>query len=142
MRLGISEILKKANEIDDSEKRIEFLHQHNNNALQIVLKYCFDEKIKFLLPQGKAPYKPSEFPDSQGMLYQEARKLYMFVENGHPELQKPHNKFKREQLFINLLESLDKDDAELIVSVKDKKLPYRRITKKFVDKVFPGLIDG
>jgi len=142
MRLGISEILGNASKISKKQDKLDYLRNNFNPVLGQILKYTYEPQFEWELPPGEPPYKPSEFPDSQSMLYQEARKLYMFVENGHPELQKPHNKLKREQLFINLLESLDKDDAELIVSVKDKKLPYKRITKKFVDKVFPGLIDG
>ena len=71
------------------------------------------------------------------MLYSVVRKLYLFIEGGNPNL----TKMKREQLFINLLESIDKDDAELLVSIKDKKMPYKLITRKFVEKVYPGLIN-
>jgi len=137
MRLSISEILKQANEIDDSDKRIEFLHQQNSPALQTVISYCFDTRYKWLLPKGPAPYKPSDFPDAHGMLYTEARKFYLFVEGGNNNL----TRNKREQIFINMLESIDKNDAELLVSIKDGVMPYKRITRKFIEKAFPGLIN-
>jgi hypothetical protein len=44
---------------------------------------------------------------------------------------------KRETLFIEFLESLDPDDAELIIGMKDKKLPFRGLTKKTVCEAFP-----
>ncbi|MCX6783260.1 MAG: hypothetical protein NTZ20_04740 [Candidatus Levybacteria bacterium] len=137
MRLGINEILVKANEIKDSDERIQFLRHNDSEPLRIILKYCYDPTIKWLLPQGPAPYKESDFVSAQGMLYGEARKLYLFIEGGNNNL----TKVRREQLFINLLESVDKEDAKLLVSIKDKKLPYKLITSKFIAKVFPGLIN-
>lgn len=137
MRLSINEILAKANMIEDSEARKQFMRANDSSALRTVLKFCYDPRIEWLLPLGPAPYKESDFVDAQGMLYGEARKLYLFVKGGNDNL----TKLKREQIFINLLESIDKEDAKLLVSVKDKKLPYKLITKKFVEKVFPGLIN-
>ena len=137
MRLSIAEILANASEIEDVKKRREFIINNDSVALRTVLKYCFDPRIKFLLPKGKAPYKPSDMDTSQGMLYSEFRKLYLFVEGGNTNL----TTVKREMLFINLLESLHPKDAELLEHVKDKKLPYKSINKNFIEKVYPGLID-
>tara|TARA_R110000868_G_scaffold165911_1_gene399563 strand:- start:1603 stop:2013 length:411 start_codon:yes stop_codon:yes gene_type:complete len=136
MKLSISEILKKADEIDESAARIEFIRKERSTALETVLQYCYHPSVKWLLPKGPAPFKPSEYPDAHGMLYSEARKLYLFIEGGNNNL----TKTKREQIFINMLESIDKDDAALLVSIKDGVMPYRRITKKFVEKAFPGLV--
>lgn len=137
MKLSIAEILSNANDINDPKKRREYIINNDSVALRTILKYCYDPRIKFLLPKGKAPYKPSEYEASQGMLYSEFRKLYLFVEGGNNNL----TTMKREMLFINLLESLHPKDAELIENVKDKKLPFKTITKSFVEKVYPGLID-
>lgn len=137
MKLGIAEILSNANDISDPKKRREYVINNDSVALRTILKYCYDPKIKFLLPKGKAPYKPSDFDNSQGMLYSEFRKLYLFVEGGNTNL----TTVKREMLFINLLESLHPKDAELLEYVKDKVLPYKTITKNFVEKVYPGLIN-
>ena len=49
-------------------------------------------------------------------------------------------KAKREQLFINFLEMIDPEDAKLIISAKDKKIPYPNITAELVNEAFPGLI--
>jgi hypothetical protein len=40
-----------------------------------------------------------------------------------------------------MLEAVDPDDAQLLLHVKNKKLPYQGITKDIVAKSFPG-IDG
>jgi len=90
----------------------------------------------FILPEGAPPYKPCEFLDQEGRLYTEARKLYLFIEGGNPNL----NKVKREMLFIQLIESLDQRDAELLIAIKDKMLPYKNITEKIVRAAFPDLL--
>jgi hypothetical protein len=38
------------------------------------------------------------------------------------------------------LESVARKDAELLIAVKDKKFPYKGITKEIVKEAFPGLI--
>jgi hypothetical protein len=138
MKLGLAEILKKASEIEKKADKIEWLRRNDSPALRALLKYAFDPKVKFLLPEGAPPYKPNTLPDLQSVLYSELRKLYLFIEGGNDNL-KPT---RREYLFIQLLENLDKDDAELIAAVKDKKVPYKGITKKFVEEIYPGLLEG
>jgi hypothetical protein len=136
MKKSISELLKSCNELRGIEAKVNFLKANDNPVLRIILKCVFDSKIIFLLPEGTPPYKPSEHLDLEGRLYSEARRLYLFIEGGNPNL----TKFKRESLFIQLIESLDKNDAELMVSVKDKKLPYKGVTEKVVREAFPDLI--
>mgnify|MGYP003342170154 CR=1 FL=1 len=137
MILGVSEILKKISEEKDAKKRKDMLASCvKNAAVMTILKLAFDPEIKFNLPEGDPPYKPCEFLDQQGMLYNQLRKLNLFVGAGNPNIPK----LKKEMLFINMLESLDPEDAKLLLSVKDKKIPYKGITKKLVTETFPGLI--
>lgn len=138
MQLSLSEILKLAGEQPTAEERRQVLYKHNSPALQALLKYALDPKVKFLLPEGTPPYKASDSIESHGMLYTNLRKMYLFIEGGREH---PLSQVKREQLFIELLESLDKDDAALVCAVKDKYIPYTGINKKFVRKTFPGLLN-
>ena len=136
MRLSISEILKRANELGTLQERKAFLLQNDSPAIHTILKCVYDPNVKFLLPKGKAPYKPTEFDRQESRLYAEMRKMYLFVEGGNPNL----SQLKREQIFIELLESVDPQDAELLVLVKDKKLPYKNINRNLIEKTYPGLI--
>ena len=45
-------------------------------------------------------------------------------------------------MFIRLLESIDPEDAKLIILCKDKEFAgkYKGLTKKLVSDTFPGLI--
>jgi len=49
------------------------------------------------------------------------------------------HQIKRESLFIDLLESIHPEEAKLVCSVKDKKIPYKGITKKLVKEALPNL---
>jgi len=45
-------------------------------------------------------------------------------------------------MFIKLLESVHKEDAKIVIAMKDKKLQgmYKGLTKKAVQEAFPTLI--
>lgn len=138
MKYSLSEILKTASDFEKKQDRIDYLRNNDSAALRALLKYAYDDKVKFLLPEGDPPYKPNELPDQEGTLYSELRRMYLFIEGGNPNL----TSVRREYLFVQLLETVNKDDAKLLLGVKDKKIPYKGITKKFVQEMFPGLLEN
>ena len=137
---GVAEILQECAEITGNgsrEKKIEFLHKNSHAAIKAVLGFCYDPKIKWLLPEGDPPYTPAgEEEDIHSTLYNDFRKLHIFVESVEY-----HNlaATKRESLFIDFLQSLHPSDAKLVLSIKERKLPWKGITKKLVQEAFPGI---
>jgi len=136
MKLGVAEILKKASEITDENQRIDWLRKNNSVALESMLRGAYDPKIVWLLPEGAPPYKANDLVDQQHRLYAEARKLYLFIEGGNPNLKQ----LRREALFIELLETVDPDDAKLLLAVKEKHIPYPGVTKEVVTKAFHNIL--
>ena len=132
MKLMISEILEKASNLSTKKEKIEFLRKHYTKQLHLLLMHVFDPSVKFLLPDTDPPYKPNPTNESQGMLYSEIRKFYLFCEGGHPTLKQN----KREQLFVAMLENIDPADAKLMLHVKNKKLPYKGITPSLIQEAF------
>lgn len=120
MKLAISEILDKTAQLP-VEQQAEFLRNNDSPILRQIIEYALSPDIKWALPEGSPPFKYADDINTHGMLYSQARKLYLFIEGGNPNM----NKFKREQLFIQVLESVHPADADLIVAAKDKKLPYK-----------------
>ena len=49
---------------------------------------------------------------------------------------------RRETMFIEMLESVDFNDAKLLLSLKEKKMPFKSITKKLVMEAFPNDTKG
>ena len=129
-QLLISEILTKVNNAKDKTKKIQVLKDNDSSALRMVLKGAFDPNIKWALPEGTPPYKENDAPagTEHTTLHQEARRLWHFVEGADQKL----SKSKKEMMFIQMLEGLHKDDAKLLISVKEKEL----------NKVYKGLTDS
>lgn len=134
-RKSIAWILEFTAKLPNEQEQIKCLQANDNSAIRTILQYCFHPNIKWLLPPGEPPYKPSEFPNLENMLYSEARRLYLFVEGGNTNL-KP---LKRESMFIDLLQCITPEDAKLLVSIKDKKLPFKGLKATTVQKAYPGL---
>lgn len=135
MKLGLGEILEKASQQRTKKDRVAVLHQYNCRALQDLIQYALHPAITWNLPAGDPPYKPCSYLDQEGMLYKELRRLYIFVNDNGNRL-KPS---RLEMLFIELLESVAPKDAELLLMVKERKLP-KGLTTSVIEEAFPGLI--
>ena len=131
---SVAKLLLQIAELKTKEDRIEALKANAHPVLKNILKYTFDPNIKFLLPEGTPPYKENLF-DEPKVLLGEANKIYLFIEGGNKNL-KP---IRRERLFIDLLEIVSKEDAKLLIAMKDKKGIHKNITKEIVEKAFPEL---
>lgn len=139
MKRSLSEILQKAAKQKKVADRVGILQHNDSDTMRKVLKYTFSEKITFdQLPEGEPPYQPNSLVDVENVLFAETRRLYLFTDGGNPDLRQT----RKEQLFIEVLENVDSQDAKLLIGMKDKKLPeeYKGITKTVVEKAFPGLL--
>jgi hypothetical protein len=129
-------LLKEISELSSNKEKAQALSNHRfAESFKIIFRYTYDPEIKWLLPEGNPPYKPCEFLDIEGRLLSELRKLYLFVEGGNPNL----TNLRRETLFIQLLESVDPNDAKLLLAMKDKKSAFSGINKTIVRQAFPDL---
>jgi len=129
------ELLEKIGKLRKTEPKIEALRKNDSYILRVVLQGVFDPNVKWLLPSGIPPYTPNELVDLEHVLINEAKTILYFIEGFYdiPDM-------KREMMFIELLEKVDKKDAELLCAIKDKKLPFPGITIKHVTEAFPGMI--
>lgn len=137
MHKPIAQILEEASKLPRKE-RAQYLRDHQSVPMMIILQYALHPAVKWLLPEGEVPYKPTKtWDDQDSHIYREAKKLYYFIEGGYPG----HiSRVKLETMFIQILESVHQKDAELLVAAKDKKLPYEGITPEIVREAFPGIL--
>ena len=137
-RLLISEVLRKVSNAKTKQEKIDLLRKYNSNALRQLLIINFDDSVICELPEGDVPYTPNEAPPGTDhtRLEHEYKGLYRFFKGGAklPGL-------KRESMFVQLLEGLSAEEAELLVLVKDGRLgdKYKRITKSVVSEAFPQI---
>lgn len=138
MQQSISSILQQASGKKNRQEKIEFLRQNSSKPLFIVLQYALHPDVKWLLPEGIPPYKPiANWEDQDSHLFQEARKLYLFIEGGYPGVLP---QARREQMFVQILEGVHSADAELLCAIKEKKLPFAGLDAEIIREAFPGLI--
>lgn len=137
--LHVFEILEKASKLKSRDERIEMLRQHKIMPVLDVLRGTFDNTIQWNLPDGTPPYTPNAegAPPPSSLLRQHINFKY-FVKGLRESSSLPA--VKRERMFIDLLESVSPQDASVVVSMINKKSPYRGITKKLVQDAFPDLI--
>ena len=131
-----SEILNKVAKLKSKKQKVEFLRQHNTDALRMVLKSSFDPKIVWQLPEGPVPFSPNEAPEGteHTVLAMEARKLHNFIQGGNNAL----TQNKREMMFVQLLEGLHQTEAYMLVDAKDKILhkTYKGLSSAVVREAF------
>jgi len=137
MKLLISEIIKKASNAKTKAEKIKILRDNNTQALRSVLKWNFDSNIISDLPEGDVPFNKNDAPigTEHTVLEREVKNLYRFIKGANTL-----TRFKREQLFIQLLEGLHESEAEIICLVKDKKIQDKyRLTFAVVKEAFPEI---
>ena len=138
-RLLISEILRKVSNAKTKAEKIKLLQQNNSQALRSLLIWNFDESVISMIPEGEVPYTPNDAPvgTDHTRLEQEYKGFYRFVKGGQDSLKS----LKRESMFVQLLEGLSEEEAELLCLIKDGNLnsKYKRITKAVVQEAFPAI---
>lgn len=143
MKLGISEILSLASSQKIKAEKIRILRENDSIQLRFLLQCAFSNAITWTLPEGAPPYKPSPELDSQGMFYQEARRLYLFIEgDGIQKAPEGLTEKRKEYLFVQLLETLDSNDAATLIAIKDRNMSdkYPGITEKLIKEALPGTL--
>jgi hypothetical protein len=137
MALGLAEILKAASEIADLNQRVTYLQSNSSPALKAIVGYAYDPVIEWLIPETDPPYTPqAKEADLQNVLFAEIRRLRIFV-NHNDYLNT--NQVVRERNFIELLESVDPDDAKLLNSLKRREMPYPNLGADVFKLAFPTI---
>lgn len=110
---SLSEVVRKACELNTREEKVAWLKANNTQPLRTILTVMYDpEKFQWNIPNTSIPpYTPSPHVESHGMLHRQARKLRYFIKGFDGD---NLHQYRREFLFIEILESIDKDDAKLM----------------------------
>ena len=132
----LSEVLQKLGKIKSKKDKVLYLKDNNTDALRQIIKSSFDPKIKWALPYGEVPYVQNEAPEGteHNVLSYEVRKIYHFIESGNSKI----SQTKREMMFVQMLEGLHPDEADVLVAAKDKMLhqKYKGLSINVVKEAF------
>lgn len=135
--LAMHDILTQTAQIEERAEQITFLKMHQSKHFHEALAFGYDDRVTWLLPVSNPPYKPYEGDDASMNFHRECRlgKLLYFVRGGKAQ---NATALHRENIFIQLLESLEAKDAELLLTLKNKKLPVG-ISKELIEEAYGEL---
>jgi len=136
---SLAEIVADARALSTIAEKAQFLKANNSKELRNILILMYDRRFTFDLPTTPPPYRPSVVNESHGLLYREARKLSYFVN----EMKDGENldRVRKESLFIQMLESVDKDDALLLLQMLAKE-PYPDLPVEAIHEAFGPIIQN
>lgn len=131
----VFELFQKTEKRSD---KIQVLKKHADENFLSFLKMSFDPRIVF---DVEIPdYKPSILPAGLNDLYlhNEIQRMYRFIKD-HPRRPQGLTSAKQKSLLTSVLESLHKDEADLMIRCinKDLKIPF--LTPKIIKEAFPDL---
>jgi hypothetical protein len=134
--LLLSEILDKVHKAKTKTQKVNILREYNSESLRMIIKASFDPKIEWAVPEGNVPFKRNEAPagTEHTVLAYECRKLWHFIKGADNQTAQ----FKKETMFIQMLEGLNENEADVLVAAKDKRLHqvYKGLSEPVVLEAF------
>lgn len=134
-----SEIIDEFKKANTKQERVAILRKYDHPRFRSFLQAAYHPGIIFDVEVPR--YRPAQEPAGLNFTYlsSEMPKLYRFVKN-HPARPPGLTGEKQKQLLVVILESLHKDEAELLVKLIKKNIDVKFLTPALVNEVYPGLI--
>ena len=135
------EIFVEFESCGNKKQRMEVIGKNLSQTLVDVLKFTFHPDFKWKVKELPESYKvptdvlPGITYDS---LNSQLRRLYMFREGNRTA--ETLTEKRREELLIQLLESIEPREAEVILGIFQKDLGVKGLDYKFVKEAFPDLL--
>lgn len=131
------EVLAKVSKAKTPITKVSTLQKNESFALKTILQANYKDAVVFDLPEGDPPYKADE-----GMPGEQLTNINKTIKRlSNCIKQNTIPKWKKEEIFIKLLETVHAEDAKVLIAMKDKKLEekYPGLSRKIVKKAYPTL---
>lgn len=135
---SVVEVLGLVEETKGKQSKIDILKQFTGrNDIKYALKAAFDPRVVFTLPDGLPDGFVVGDPDTPEGAMDMAperfirvfKRMQYWVEGGRAQA----SQSKREEIFLNTLRSLEKSEAEFLLAIKDKTMPFKSVTKEICE---------
>ena len=135
---SVVEILGLVEETKGKQSKVDILKQFTGrNDVKYALKAAFDPRVVFTLPEGLPDGFVIGDPDTPEGAMDMAperfirvfKRMQYWVEGGSAQA----SQSKREEIYLNTLKSLEKSEAEFLVAIKDKTMPFKSVTKEICE---------
>jgi len=137
---NIYEIFDEFEIATSKKEKLAVIEKNLSRTLIQVLELAFHPDYEWLINEMPNEYKiPDTLPGiSRCQLSTEIRKLYLF-KKGDATAEKLSDE-KRKQLLLQLIESLEPREAEVVIGILSKDLGVKGLNYKFVKEAFPQLL--
>jgi hypothetical protein len=137
---NIYEIFDEFEMASSKKEKLAVIEKNLSRTLIQVLELAFHPDYEWLINEMPNEYKiPDTLPGiSRCQLSTEIRKLYLF-KKGDATAEKLSDE-KRKQLLLQLIESLEPREAEVVIGILSKDLGVKGLNYKFVKEAFPQLL--
>lgn len=137
---NIYEVFDEFEEASGKKEKKAVIERNLSSTLVKVLEYAFHPDYKWKIKEMPDSYKiPDTLPGvSFGQLSTELRRIYMFQE-GHPTAESLSEQ-RRTEILLQMLETLEPREAEVIMGIMTKDLGVKGLTYNFVKECFPQLL--
>ena len=136
MAKEIHEVFTMVGATRKKAEKLRILKENDHQGLRDVLRGYFDERIQWRVPLGDPPYTPNEVYNYPSNLLREHLK-FKYIAN--TKFSKDMPKFKRERMYVEILEGVHPEDAKIVVNMVNRE-KIKGITKDLVKEAFPGLL--
>jgi len=137
MMLDVFEVLKKAASKRSKAEKVAVLKENESWALKDIIRGSYDQSIEWDIPPGEPPYTPAEAHNHPSSLLREHKNFIYFVKGSRKSKALP--KFKRERIFLEIIEGVHPEDAKLVINMVNKK-PPKNLSRPIIQEAFPGLL--
>jgi len=139
MELEVFEIFEQFSQKKTRKEKIDYLKEWGDKvpAVKDVVRGAFDNRLEFVLPEGKPPYTPNRPESVPSTLRKRHREFGDYVKGARSARLK---QFQIEKQFIQMLESIHPEDALIVLDMVNKKSPVKGLTKKIAEEAFPNLL--
>lgn len=132
----VYEVIEQASKAKKKADKVRILQENDTWALKDILRGTLDDRVKWILPPGNPPYTPNDGHNAPSNLLKRNKDFRFFHKGGDGERMPA---FKREEIFIGLIEAIHPEDAKLVIAMINKE-KLNGITKNVVEEAFPGLL--
>ena len=138
---NIYEVFNEFKTAKNKKDRVQVLQKNDTWALRQVLVGAFHPNVDFTVAKIPEYKRDDDLPP--GMAYnnmtQVLDKIYLFMKN-NPRTPAGLTEKRKNELLIQILESLEPKEADVFMGVlmKDLKVPY--LTEALVNEAFGGLL--
>ena len=135
---SVVEILGLVEETKGKQSKVDILKQFTGrNDVKYALKAAFDPRVVFTLPDGLPDgfvVGDQDTPEGAMDMAPERfirvfKRMQYWVEGGTAQAKQS----KREEIFLDTLRSLEKSEAEFLLAIKEKTMPFKSVTKEICE---------